>query len=112
MREIPRCTGREATPRRRTSKKVGWVTFGVLVIVALTLPYLSQALFDPWALSLTGRPTLPGYWSGEMSFGRGDTRPVVMHLRAETCSRCSVDVEGEAKVCVAGRSIDYRLSGE
>ncbi|MBF8193225.1 hypothetical protein ITP53_47665, partial [Nonomuraea sp. K274] len=42
----------------------------------------------------------------------GDTRPVVMHLRAETCSRCSVDVEGEAKVCVAGRSIDYRLSGE
>ncbi|MBF8189069.1 hypothetical protein ITP53_25705 [Nonomuraea sp. K274] len=99
-----------STPRRRMSKKLGLVILGVLVIAAL--PYLSQALFSPWALSLTGRPTLPGYWHGEMSFGRGDTRPVVMHLRATTCSRCSDDIEGEATVCVAGRSIDYRLSGE
>ncbi|MEV4172523.1 hypothetical protein [Nonomuraea sp. NPDC049709] len=84
----------------------------IMVIVASALPYLGQVLFSPWALSLTGRPTLPGYWYGEMSFGRGDQRPVAMQLRATRCSRCSDDLEGEARVCAAGRSIDYRLSGE
>ncbi|MEV5894983.1 hypothetical protein [Nonomuraea fuscirosea] len=58
------------------------------------------------ALSLTGRPTLPGYWYGAMSFGRGDQRPVAMQLRAATCRRCSDDLEGEVRVCAAGHSID------
>lgn len=95
------------------SRTWGWaVAVVIMVIVASALPYLGQVLFSPWALSLAGRPTLPGSWYGEMSFGRGDQRPVAMQLRAATCRRCSDDLEGEARVCAAGHSIDYRLSGE
>ncbi|MFI7446669.1 hypothetical protein ACIBQX_04140 [Nonomuraea sp. NPDC049714] len=99
-------------PRRRKSKIRALLLFGLLIIAGIAVQPLSNALFSPWAWSLTGRPTLPGYWHGEMPFGRDAQRRVAMNLRAVECRRCSNDVEGEATVCAAGRPIHYEFSGE
>lgn len=99
--------------RRRRPKK--WIYLLLLAGAAavLGLPYVAHALLYPWAISLTGKPTLTGYWQGEVAFAAGDRRHVVMHLRSEhgDCGNCS-SIDGAVKVCTAAHATTYRLTGD
>jgi hypothetical protein len=41
------------------------------------VPYVGHALLHPWAISLTGKATLTGYWQGEVVFAPGDRRELL-----------------------------------
>lgn len=86
-----------------------------MVAVYFVVPYLLHALVYPWAISLTGRPTLPGYWQGQVPFARGDVRRVVVNLvsepRAGRCSRCS-SITGGVKVCTGGHAGLHEFTGD
>lgn len=87
----------------------------LLVLAAFAVPYVGHALLNPWAISLTGRPTLTGYWHGEAAFAQGDQRRVVMNLRSEPrtgrCQGCS-PIDGVLKVCTGGQVMNHRFTGD
>ncbi|MGH3388659.1 MAG: hypothetical protein ACRDOO_07260 [Actinomadura sp.] len=101
------------TGRRR--RRYFWLVFGLLIAVAFALPYGLHALRHPWAISLTGQPTLTGSWYGEVPFAPGDERQVVVKLRSEPpigpCRNCS-PIDGELTVCTKGRPLSYRFIGD
>ncbi|MGP3963455.1 hypothetical protein ACTWPT_46500 [Nonomuraea sp. 3N208] len=114
---MKRVTRAPATPpqQRKFSWPVSIAIVAGLFITAAALPYLVHPLLYPWAVSLTGEPTLPGYWHGQASFPGQGQRRVVMDLRAEPrrgrCSNCS-PIDGELKVCGTGRRIVYEIWGD
>jgi hypothetical protein len=92
------------------------------LIVGLTLIVVAFTGIDyalhPWAYSWSARPTLTGYWHGEMEFEPGDRRQVVLHLTRDlwdlddTRSRGSKStIEGGAKICGPRASTRYRVTG-
>ncbi|MGP3937447.1 hypothetical protein [Nonomuraea sp. KM88] len=112
---MTRVTRAQATPPpRQFSWPVSIAIVAGLIITALALPYLAHPLLYPWAVSLTGEPTLTGYWHGQVSFPQQGRQQVVMDLRAEPrggrCSNCS-PIDGEVKVCDPGRPVVYEMWG-
>jgi hypothetical protein len=107
--------GPASTPRRPKRRRYFWLVFGLLIVAAFGLRYGLHALRYPWAISLTGQPTLTGTWHGEVAFARGDVRQVVMELRSEPpvgpCRNCS-PIEGELTVCAGDRPASYRFTGD
>jgi hypothetical protein len=107
--------GPAPTPRRPRRRRLLWPVFGLLLVTAFALPYGLHALRYPWAISLTGQPTLTGTWHGEVAFARGDVRQVVMELRSEPpigpCRNCP-PIEGELTVCTGGRPASYPFTGD
>jgi hypothetical protein len=92
------------------------VIFAVLIAAVFTVPWLGNALFYPWAVSLTGQPTVPGYWHGEVPYGRGDLRRVIVRLTfmapGKSCNgRCS-EIRGSAKVCKGAQPVGYEIRGK
>lgn len=105
-----------ARPRRRKKPYVLLVAVLALILTAgLGVPYVAHALLNPWAISLTGRPTLTGHWNGLAAFAPGDRRQVVLNLRSAPrrgpCSRCS-PIDGDVKVCAAAGATTHRLTGD
>jgi hypothetical protein len=90
------------------------VVLASLLAAVFVVPYVAHALLNPWAISLTGRPTLTGYWQGRVAFAPGDQRRVVLHVRSEPrtgrCPGCS-PIDGAVQVCAGGRPMTYELTG-
>lgn len=57
------------------------VIFVVLFAILGRLYFADRLLLNPWSMSLTGKPTLTGYWRGEVAFGPDDKRTLVMHVK-------------------------------
>lgn len=102
-------------PRRPRKRRYIWLVGSGLVIAALAVPYVGHALLHPWAISLTGQPTLTGHWHGEVAFEPGDPRRVVVDLRSDPpvrrCQGCS-PIDGVLKVCTGARPAAYEFTGD
>lgn len=76
-----------------------------------------EAVFTPWARSLTGEPTLTGEWLGEMTTATGRKHAVWLQLQhriptgRSSCSNCS-RIEGIVRTCTSGAMRAYRLWGD
>jgi hypothetical protein len=86
----------------------------VLVVVAglgvWGLLTLAHGIFNPWGSSLTGGPTLTGYWAATVPVTPGQERQVAFKLGMldGDCNRC---VDGDGKMCGTGFKMDYDLFG-
>jgi hypothetical protein len=96
--------GGQGSPASRPRRRKKWLYLGLLpglIIVGLAVPYVGHALRYPWAISLTGQPTLTGYWQGEVMFAPGDQRRVVIDLHSDPgrdgCAGCS-PIDGALRV--------------
>ncbi|MGI8330453.1 hypothetical protein ACRYCC_10860 [Actinomadura scrupuli] len=105
---------RTARPRKRGRRLLWLLVAAALAAVVIGVPYVAHALLNPWAISLTGRPTLTGYWQGQVAFAPGDQRSVVLHIRSEPrtgrCPNCS-PIDGAVRVCAGARPMTYELTG-
>ena len=95
----------------------------ILVVVGNGLDILSRAVFDPWALPMTGRPTLLGDWTGTLRTASGMHFGVALHLdyraidwtqtRGRSRSTRRDNLEGRGVICNRhGERIDYRIFGD
>ncbi|MFG1709679.1 hypothetical protein ACFLIM_41505 [Nonomuraea sp. M3C6] len=96
------------------SRRTSLLVVAGIVAAALGLPYLGQMVFEPWARSPSGAPTLTGYWAGTVTFpGKGRVR-VAMELyapiHARRCGNCP-EVKGDLKVCASGHPVGYEVWG-
>ena len=109
-REVRLSTGR---PRPRPL----FVTFVILGLIGFALfgiQILDALIFNPWALSLTGGPTLTGRWTGEVRLPDGDTRLIHLVIKHSTSPRCrDCDIDGTARLC-RGATLErqYRIAGD
>jgi hypothetical protein len=115
---FPSGKGGQGSPASRPRRRKKWVYLVLLtglIIVGLAVPYVGHALLNPWAISLTGQPTLTGYWQGEVVFAPGDQRRVVIDLRSDPgrggCPDCS-PIDGDLRVCARARPMTYRFTGK
>jgi hypothetical protein len=93
-----------------------------LAVLGNGLDLISRAIFDPWALPITGRPTLLGDWTGTLRTGSGMHFGVALHLdfrtrewtgRRRSGSSRRDNLEGRGVICNRhGERIDYRLLGD
>ncbi|GIF47133.1 hypothetical protein Afe04nite_16720 [Asanoa ferruginea] len=82
-----------------------------MFVVGLGLLYPAHWLFHPWGAPF--RPGLVGYWQGEVPFGSGDSRTMVLRLRDEVGGGDEgSEIGGSATVCEAGQSVTYEISGD
>lgn len=94
-------------PRRRAPKR----SFVIFLVAASGLVYFGlQLAFYPWAWSLTGQPTLTGYWEGKVSFAPGDDRQFVLQLRKT--DKGKIDISGDGKTCGAAGAATYETWGD
>lgn len=86
---------------------IGFLGLVISVVFALLLDHL----LNPWAHSLTGKPTLTGMWIGQVTSPSGQTRELFLDLqRSDTgdgsfyCSTCP-RIDGTAKMCGDGGEV-------
>ena len=98
----------------------------VLMFVAAIGAYAaSSRLLTPWAHASADRSALVGYWRGEMDFGPGDTRQIVLYVRKFTTlgdilldkggtrgGAHTLDIKVRTKVCGPKDSALYHGSGD
>ena len=79
---------------------------GAVAATVVLLITVIESLSTPWALSLTGAPTLTGEWVGTVKTKSGRTLDVwlsIHHpLHSDKCMNCP-QIEGEARTCEARR---------
>lgn len=99
-----------AVGRPFRKRSVGCVGVSVIFVAALFavngLGYLIDCAFNPWAHSLTGRPTLVGTWVGRVTTPGGESRVLFLDMRRSTNARGNYStcrtcprIEGAAKLC-------------
>jgi len=106
---------RSGVPRKKVSRARFVALLGGLVALVVVIYLGLEALFTPWARSLTAGPTLTGEWVGEMTTASGrrlETWLLITHpLPTGKCSNCP-RIEGEARTCEAGgEKRQYRMWG-
>lgn len=82
------------------------VFFVAALLVIFALSYAIDCVFNPWAHSPTGKPTLTGTWVGHVTTASGQARALFLDLRRSTnrkgnystCRGCP-RMEGAAKLC-------------
>jgi hypothetical protein len=106
--------GMDAKPGR---KKVGRRSIAILVgllAVYAALYFGDRLVLNPWSMSVTGAPTLLGYWEGDVAFGPADRRRFVMELRYDdpggNCGGCP-RIGGDAVLCGPSGADRYELTG-
>jgi hypothetical protein len=72
---------------------------------------LASGIINPWGSSLTGGPTLTGYWGATVSIVPGQERQVAFQLNMLDGGDCFRCVDGDGKMCGTGYQADYDLSG-
>ena len=77
-------------------------TWGVIRVV--------QAVADPWLVSLTGQPTLVGYWEGAMPDKRQFALKLYEPPGGSSCYNCP-EIAGDGKVCGDGYLMTYSIYG-
>ena len=98
---------------RPQAKRRRWPKSLVLLVVAglgvWGFVTLAQGVFAPWGTSLTGGPTLTGYWAATVPVD-GTERQVAVKVDPEDgdCGRC---MSGSAKMCGPGFAMNYELFG-
>ncbi|MFI7520735.1 hypothetical protein [Micromonospora globbae] len=104
-------------PGRRGPNRTRFVVMLVgLVVVGTGIVYGIHWLGHPWALALPGKPALTGYWQGDVPYGSGDERHIVLHLTDDPpsahdrCTTCPA-LSGTATVCAGDRAERYELWG-
>jgi hypothetical protein len=75
---------------------------GALFVVGLGLIYPFHWLLNPWAAP--GGPALVGYWQGEVTYGDGDSRTMVLRLTDEVGGDEDPEIDGSGKVCATGQT--------
>lgn len=79
---------------------------GAVFATVVLLITVIEAVSTPWALSLTGAPTLTGEWVGTLQTKTGRALDVwlsIHHpLHTDKCMNCP-QLEGEVRTCEAGR---------
>lgn len=102
-------------PRLKVSRARAVAILGGLAALFVLIYVGLEALFTPWARSLTGAPTLTGEWVGEMTTASG--RKLHMWLliehatSAKACMNCP-RIEGEVRTCeTGGAKRVYRMWG-
>lgn len=99
-------------PPRRLGKLRLIVVLVVVCASGLGLIQGFHLLLNPWATTLPGKPGLVGYWQGDVTYGAGDGRRVVLELIDGNCTRCRhANIEGRAKVCGTGHKATYEIHG-
>ncbi|NMO56354.1 hypothetical protein HH310_34905 [Actinoplanes sp. TBRC 11911] len=93
---------------RRLVKSLLVMALAGAALIALVT--FGHAALDPWSTSITGKPTLTGYWAATVPFGPGPERQVAFHVTFEDgdCFRC---VDGDAKICAADYKMDQTFDG-
>ncbi|GIF62333.1 hypothetical protein Ais01nite_03680 [Asanoa ishikariensis] len=82
-----------------------------MFVVGLALIYPAKWLMHPWAAPW--KPGLVGYWQGEVAFGSGDSRTMVLRLRDGVGGGDEgSEIGGSAKVCGAAQTETYEISGD
>ncbi|GIF96895.1 hypothetical protein [Catellatospora citrea] len=102
--------GAQRSQRRLTN---GWRLVAVcgVIMAGFGLIYGSHWLLNPWAMP--GRPGLVGYWQGEVTYGAGDTRTMVLRLTDQVGSGDGgPEIDGSAKVCAAEQDATYEIYGD
>lgn len=94
-----------ATPPRTRPVAIVLVLGAIVAFSLYGIPLLDALVFNPWALSVTGKPTLTGTWSGTLQAGDGDQRSmslVIGHVVPR--ERCSGDcyMKGTVRLCRGG----------
>jgi hypothetical protein len=104
----------------RSKKKVagGCLTLVAVIVALLLAGELVDAVFNPWAHSWRGRPTLTGTWTGTITTPAGQRRGLFLDLRRSrkrrggysTCRHCP-RIEGAARTCAGGGEQSYEVWG-
>jgi hypothetical protein len=104
------------TAQRKTKPLLlGLIIAGLIAFSLFGIPFLDAVLFNPWALSLTGAPTLTGRWTGELVPAKGESRTLHLVLRHDVPRRCTTDcsIDGTVRLCRGTRlEREYTISGE
>ncbi|SNT47974.1 hypothetical protein SAMN05421812_10745 [Asanoa hainanensis] len=83
---------------------------GSVFVVGLALIYPAKWLIHPWAAPW--KPGLVGYWQGEVAYGPGDNRTMVLRLKDGVGGGDeSSEIGGSATVCGSGQPVTYAISG-
>jgi len=102
-------------PEKKNNRTRAILLLAMAALVAAAY-LLLEALFTPWARSLTGAPTLTGEWVGEMTTASGRRFQVWLVIRhavpTGNCASCP-RIEGEVRTCEAGgEQRRYRMWGD
>jgi len=118
--EPPKNMRDDLTPDRLKKKPKSRVRALILIVgvaaLAVIVPFwLLEALFNPWAVSLTGAPTLTGEWQGQMTTASGRTYQVDLSIERDIptgeCANCP-KIKGEVRTCeTGGECRTYRMWG-
>ncbi len=101
----------EQRPRRSRRERSRLVLVAGVFVVGLGLIYPAKWLMHPW--SAPGRPGLVGYWQGEVAYGSGDTRTMVLRLKDGVGGGDEgSEIGGGAQVCGAEQNATYEISGD
>jgi hypothetical protein len=105
----------KSIPRKRVSRARFIFGLTAICLLAVGAYVIIEITFYPWALSLTGAPTLTGRWQGVMTTPTGQQQRVWLHLThplpTGKCTNCP-RIEGKAITCTANNDRrDYRIWG-
>lgn len=104
-------------PKRKMSRTRAILMLAGGAVLLVVLPfYVLEAIFNPWAVSLTGAPTLTGEWEGKMTTASGRTFRLDLSLKRDLptreCSNCP-KISGEVRACEIGSECrTYRMWGD
>ena len=91
-----------------------WLGIAAVCAAASVVWILIEAVFTPWARSLTGGPTLTGEWLGQMTTPTGAKHLVWIDLdhsvSSSPCFGCS-SIDGRAATCNAANIHHYDVTG-
>lgn len=99
---------------KRLGGCLGALVFLVVgLFVAGTASYLIDSFFNPWAHSLTGKPTLVGAWFGRVTSPSGQARVLFLEMHRSTTSRGGYStchtcprIEGTVEMCGGGADVN------
>ncbi|MGW2550902.1 hypothetical protein [Streptomyces sp. NPDC001635] len=104
--ERARLWWRTTGPWQRGTVVVALLAALIAVVLAL------RTVFAPWAFPLPGQPRLTGYWQGEISYSKTDSRRILLRLNYNENCDSVCGMTGGMKVCGAGKDASGDVSGD